>query len=96
MTDLKPTNQSASVSNSADEKESFYNVYAKELKYQEMLNYKNKFDNRLYYSRRYKDYSGTEYKEDELFNNHQNFKSIVVGLVYLLFILTTTTVHSKS
>lgn len=65
-------------------KSSEYEVY-KPLKYQEMMNYKNKYDNRLYFSMRFKNYSDTGLLE-EIFSARQNSKTIMYGMVNSLFI----------
>jgi hypothetical protein len=51
-------------------KQSEYNMYRK-LTSQEQINPKNKFDNRLYFSLRYKNYDYTSSVEDELFHNNR-------------------------
>ncbi len=50
-------------------KNSKYETY-RTLKYQEIINPKNKFDNRLYFSQRYKIYNYTDIVTDELLKNN--------------------------
>lgn len=51
-------------------KSSEYNIYRK-LTYQEQINPKNKFDNRLYFSLRYKNYNYTSTPMDQIFHNNR-------------------------
>jgi len=52
-------------------KASEYKIY-RDLKYQEMINPKNKFDNRLYFSHRFKNLTYQSERLDELFKQNYN------------------------
>jgi hypothetical protein len=61
-------------------KKSEFQVY-RDLKWQEKENPKNKWDNRLYFSLRYKTLNYTDEKMDELFKkrvNHETFVTVIV------------------
>ena len=63
-------------------KQSEYKIY-KDLKFQEMMNPKDKFDNRLYFSWRYKNHIYFTNKTDEIFKEKENrdtFWKIIVSL----------------
>jgi hypothetical protein len=65
------------------EKKSFYDPY-RELKYQELSNPKNKFDNRLYFSHRYKLLSYHHLYTDELLKmnfNRDTFRNFGMVLI---------------
>ncbi len=70
-------------------KSSEYNLY-KKLTYQEQVNPKNKFDNRLYFSLRYKNYTYNSNPTDEIFDNNR-----IQGLLrlYVLYILIPFSIH---
>lgn len=63
-----------------DPKESKYETY-RQLKYQEEINPKHKFDNRLYVTLRYKIYNYNIKHEDEIFKKNFNRETIYRAFV---------------
>jgi len=61
-------------------KKSEYQVY-RDLKWQEKINPKNKWDNRLNFSLRYKHFSYVDEKIDEIFKKRKNHESFYIMLV---------------
>jgi hypothetical protein len=63
-------------------KESEYKVY-RDLKWQEIMNPKDKFDNRLYVSMRYKHFDYNSEIDDEIFKtnfNRDTFRTVLVNI----------------
>lgn len=61
-------------------KKSEYQIY-RDLKFQEKINPKNKWDNRLYFSLRYKHFYYIDEKIDEIFKKRKNHETFYTTMV---------------
>ena len=62
-----------------------------DLHYQQLMNYKDKFDNRLFYKYRYNVEAAGKSKHEAVFESNNNIWSIPIGIVIFVILSTFST-----